>query len=170
MKREILMQNSTAIWLSRNTALSMEQIADFCGLHVIEVSGLKNKSPQNGMMEFDPVSAEILSMEEIERCEKNPKAKLESMKVALLNDKKRNTRSSAKRKEAPDAALWLISKYPFIKDTHVARLVGSTKTLVSSIRDKSYRGYTSIRPKHPVVLGLCKQEELDEIIERDSPK
>lgn len=168
MSDNILMHKGIALWLAKKTNLSIYQIADFCNLHEIEVDAFRKGLNIHQLKEFNPINAGLLSEEIIAQCEQDSKKKLKTLVMTIEGKKPRKSRSSAKKHEAPGAILWLLHKYAFLKDEHIAKLLGCTKTLVISIRDKSFKGYESLIPKHPVVLELCSQTELDKALVKHS--
>jgi uncharacterized protein len=160
-----LMQKATAVWLIDNTTLTFEQIAAFCGLHELEVHGIANGEVAQGIKGFDPIANRQLTTEEINRCEGDPKARLRLMKnpAAEGEEKRKGPRYTplSKRQDRPAAIAWLIKFHPELADSQIAKLVGTTKPTIQSIRDRSHWNIASIQPVDPVALGLCKQGELD---------
>jgi hypothetical protein len=162
-----IMPQGTAVWLIENTALTFEQIADFCGLHELEVHALADEQVSAGMIGVDPISMGQLTCDEIERCTKNPKAKLmmAAPKILVAKQKaKRKYTPLLKRRERPDAIAWLLKFYPEMSDSSICSLVSTTKTTVQSIRSKTHIRMNEIRPKDPVLLGFCSQIELETAI------
>lgn len=166
-----LMPKATAVWLIDNTALTFDQIALFCGLHPLEVRGIADGDVAGGIKGMDPISSGQLSREEIERCQNDPTAQL------TLSESKRDIpemkpRQGAKytplskRQERPDAIAWLLRNHPELNDAQISRLVGTTKTTIQSIRDRSHWNMTNIKPVDPVSLGLSSQIELDHEVGR----
>jgi hypothetical protein len=155
----------TAIWLIENTALTFEQIANFCGLHLLEVQALADEQIAAGMEGIDPVNLGQLTRDEIERCTKDPNATMtiNSPKVSASTKptSKRKYTPLFKRRERPDAIAWLVKFYPEISDSNVCSLVSTTKSTVQSIRNRSHPRMGEIHPKDPVLLGFCTQVELD---------
>ena len=170
-----IMPKGTAIWLIENTALTFEQIADFCGLHVLEVQAFADDQVSSGMIGVDPISLGQLTAEEIDRCQKDPKARLILKKSdipAVRNTSKRKYTPLLKRRDRPDAIAWLIKYYPDMSDRKICQLVSSTKNTVLSIREKTYAKMADLRPRDPVLLGFCSQIELDQAIaeiKKDQP-
>ena len=160
-----LMQKATAVWLIDNTTLTFTQIAEFCGLHELEVNGIANGEVAQGIKGFDPVANRQLTTEEIKRCEADPKARLRLMKnpAAEGEEKRKGPRYTplSKRQDRPAAIAWLVKFHPELPDTAIAKLVGTTKPTIQSIRDRSHWNMSNIQPVDPVALGLCKQSELD---------
>ena len=165
-----LMPKATAAWLVDNTALTFDQIAEFCGLHPLEVQALADGDVNFGIMGTSPILSGELTTEELARCEKNTNAKLKMCKTDLP---KPRTRSKGprytpvtKRAEKPGAVLFLIKKYPELADVQVARLVGSTKPTVDAIRNKTHASSSSLKPVDPISIGLCTRDELDKAIQK----
>mgnify|MGYP001475533873 CR=1 FL=1 len=164
-----LMPKATAIWLVDNTSLSFKQIGDFCGMHELEIKGIADGEVGVGIKGLNPIANNQLTKEEIEKCSNDTNTSLEiivneiSTKTEQSNKKKRYTPLS-KRQDRPDAVYWLIRNHPELKDSQVARLVGSTKSTIDAIKNRTHWNMTHIRPQDPVGLGLCKQIELDEAL------
>jgi hypothetical protein len=162
------MPKATAVWLIENTALTFEQVAKFCGLHILEVQTLADSETTQGMVGFDPIASGQLSLEEIQRCEKNPDAHLQISTAvtadSVLGKKRSRYTPLAKRQERPDAIAWLLKYYPDLNDSQVSRLVGTTKATISSVRSKSHWNAQNIKPRNPVQLGFCTQSELDSVV------
>ena len=164
-----LMPKATAIWLVENTSLSFRQIANFCGMHELEIKGIADGEVGAGIKGLNPVTNNQLTKEEIERCSNNSDLDLKiitneiSVKTERSKKKKKYTPLS-KRQDRPDAVYWLIRNHPELKDSQVARLVGSTKSTIDAIRNRSHWNMANIRPQDPIGLGLCRQIELDEAI------
>lgn len=165
-----LMPKATAAWLIDNTTLTFQQIADFCNLHPLEVQAIADGDVQTGIMGSDPIMHGELSREEIERCEKNANAKLKPLKTDLPKPKARakgpRYTPVTKRAEKPNAAAWLMKRYPELADVQVAKLVGSTKPTIASIRDKTHPATQTLKPVDPVSIGLCTAEELEKAVRR----
>lgn len=160
-----LMQKATAVWLIDNTTLTFEQIAEFCGLHELEVQGIANGEVAQGIKGFDPIANRQLTAEEIKRCEADPKARLRLMKnpAAEGEEKRKGPRYTplSKRQDRPAAIAWLVKFHPELSDSQISKLVGTTKPTIQSIRDRTHWNIANIQPVDPVALGLCKQSELD---------
>ena len=67
----------------------------------------------------------------------------------------------SKRQDRPSAIAWLVKFHPELSDGQIAKLVGTTKPTIQSIRDRSHWNIANVAPVDPVALGLCKQGELD---------
>ena len=163
-KKLPLMPKGTAVWLIENTALTFEQIADFCGMHVIEIQALADDQIASGMKGIDPVTSGQLTQEEIERCRKDPNARLVLKKSSIPEIKTKSKRKYTpliKRRDRPDAIAWLIKYCPDMADAKICELVSTTKNTVASIRDRTYSKMSELRPRDPVLLGFCTQIELD---------
>lgn len=164
-----LMPKATAVWLIENTSLTFEQIAEFCGLHLLEIKGIADGEVARGIIGLDPVQQSQLTMSEIKRCEADPRANLTFADAAikLMNEQKQKKTAKyihmSKRQEKPEAIAWLLKNCPEMTDMCIAKLIGSTKKMVLSIRDKTYWNIANIGPKDPVLLGLCSQTELNAI-------
>ena len=169
-----LMQKATAVWLVENTSLTFRQIAAFCGLHELEISGIADGEVAQGIRGMDPISTNQLTREEIENCEKNADRNLELMiNPAAKGEKKRRGPKYtplSKRQDKPSAILWLVKFHPELTDGQISKLVGTTKNTIQSIRQRSHWNINNIQPIDPVALGLCKQVELDIQVKRSSKK
>ncbi len=169
-----LMSKATAVWLVDNTTLSFRQIADFCGLHELEVQGIADGDVATGVKGFDPVSNNQLDPIEIERGQADPmyKLKLKFIQSAVGEEKRRGPRYTplSKRQDRPAAILWLVKFHPELSDGAVGKLVGTTKPTILSIRERTHWNISQITPIDPVALGLCKQSELDAAVQAAARK
>ena len=160
-----LMPKATAVWLVENTALSFEQIAGFCGMHPLEIQGIADGDVSGGIRGLDPIASGQLSQEEITRCEADADAKLEILGTAkqYISHKTKGSRYTpvARRQDKPDAIAWLIKHFPQMTDAQISKLVGTTKNTISAIRGKTHWNSANIKPRDPVLLGLCTQTHLD---------
>ena len=166
-----LMPKATAIWLVENTALTFKQIADFCGMHELEIKGIADGEVGMGIKGLNPISTNQLTKEEIDKAANDPEHSLELIQNEITIQTERDPKQKkytplSKRQERPDAISWLLRNHPELKDSQVAKLVGSTKNMVVSIKNKSNWNMSNIRPQDPVGLGLCKQVDLDEALEK----
>ena len=164
-----LMPKATAIWLVENTSLSFKQIANFCGMHELEIKGIADGEVGAGIKGLNPITNNQLTKEEIDRCSDDSDLELQIIKNEVSakteqSKKKKKYTPLSKRQDRPDAVYWLIRNHPELKDSQVARLVGSTKSTIDAIRNRTHWNMTNIRPQDPIGLGLCKQIELDEAI------
>jgi hypothetical protein len=171
MAEKPLMPKATAVWLVDNTSLTFEQIADFCGLHPLEVKGIADEDVAKGIKGQDPVTSGQLTREDIEAAEKNPKLRLKMApskhKMPSVKQKKapRYTPVS-KRQDKPDAVYWILRNHPEFADADIIKLIGTTKATIQKIRERSHWNATNIKAVDPVTLGLCSQLELDMAVER----
>jgi hypothetical protein len=165
-----LMPKATAVWLVTNTTLSFEQIGDFCGLHKLEVQAIADGEVAQGIIGLDPVLNGQIGHEEIKRCQDDPRARLKMIKSDLpqpvVRSKGPRYTPVSKRADKPDAIAYLIKTYPELLDAQVARLLGTTKETIAKVRDRSHWNATNIKPKNPVLAGLCKQTDLDAALKR----
>ncbi len=169
-----IMAKATAVWLVENTTLTFKQIADFCGLHELEVQGIADGDVAAGVRGFDPVANNQLDPEEIERGEKDPlySLKLKFNPAAVGEEKRRGPRYTplSKRQDRPAAILWLVKFHPELSDGQISKLVGTTKPTIQSIRERTHWNISNIQPIDPVALGLCKQSELDSAVQKAAKK
>lgn len=164
-----LMAKATAVWLVDNTTLSFKQVADFCGMHELEIQGIADGDVATGVKGFDPVTNNQLDTIEIERGQKDPlyKLKLKFIASAVGEEKRRGPRYTplSKRQDRPAAILWLVKFHPELSDGAIGKLVGTTKPTILSIRERTHWNINTITPVDPVALGLCKQSELDAAVQ-----
>lgn len=172
-----LMPKSTAVWLVENTGLTFEQIADFCGMHSLEVQGIADGEVAAGIIGQDPILSGELTREEITRCEKDDKAKLTmAEKVAQYEAMEKKKRKGARytpiarRQDKPEAIAWLIKNHSYIPDSKIVRLIGTTKKTIQAIRERTHWNINNIKPKDPVLLGLCTQTALNALIDKFGDK
>lgn len=165
-----LMPKATAVWLIDNTTLGFDQIAAFCELHPLEVQGIADDEVAIGIQGQDPIANGQLTREEIDRCEKDSTTRLKMAKTDLPQPAKRTSGPRytpvAKRQDKPDGIAWLLRHHPELKDSQVARLIGTTKTTIQSVRERSHWNSPNIRPRDPVLLGLCSQGELNTAVDK----
>ena len=166
MDRLPLMPKATAVWLVDNTSLTFEQIAEFCGLHVLEVKGIADGDVAHGIKGMDPISSGQLSREEIADAERNPthRLRLSEPKVEVPEVKtKKGPRYTpvSRRQDRPNAILWLLKNHPELKDSQIMRLVGTTKPTIIAIKERSHWNSPNLVAQDPVTLGLCSQIDLD---------
>ena len=170
-----LMPKATAVWLIENTGLTFNQIAEFCGLHELEVQGIADGDVATGMQGYDPVDNNQLTKQEITRCEADQNTKLElisSKTIDNLPPRKKDTKYTpiSLRQEKPYAILWLIKRYPTeLTGSQIAKLTGSTKNTVEAIRTGTYREAV-LESKSPMDIGLCTYEELEKSLNRSRKK
>ena len=165
MATQLLMPKATAVWLVDNTALSFEQIAQFCKLHPLEVSAIADGDAAQGIKGMDPIMTGQLSRDEIARGEAdtNYRLKLLEPKVRVPETKRKGPRYTplSKRQDRPNAILWLVRNHPELKDAQISRLVGTTKSTIEQIRNRTHWNSSNLVPMDPVTLGLCSQIDLD---------
>jgi hypothetical protein len=161
----LLMPRATAVWLVSNTSLTFDQISAFCGLHVLEIQAIADEEVAVGMHGLDPVANGQLTPEEIERVQKDPsarlKAVLQDLPPPIARNKGPRYTPIAKRGDKPDAIAWLIKNYPDMTDGQIGKLLGTTKTTIAAVRDRTHWNQQNIRPRNPAALGLCTQADLD---------
>jgi hypothetical protein len=161
-----LMPKATAVWLVENTALSFDQVAEFCKLHPLEVKAIADGDAAQGIKGLDPVLTGQLTREEIEKGVADPdyRLKLSDPKVRLPEAKKKKGpryTPVSRRQDRPNAILWLVRNHPELKDSQIMRLVGTTKSTIAAIRDRTHWNASSLQPMDPVTLSLCSQIDLD---------
>ena len=169
-----LMSKATAVWLVDNTTLSFKQIADFCGMHELEVQGIADGDVAQGVKGFDPIANNQLDPGEIEKGQKDPlyRLKLKFNASAVGEEKRRGPRYTplSKRQDRPAAILWLVKFHPELADAAIGKLVGTTKPTIAAIRERTHWNIQNITPIDPVALGLCRQSELDAAVQKAAKK
>tara|TARA_Y100000590_G_C15497248_1_gene930141 strand:+ start:83 stop:694 length:612 start_codon:yes stop_codon:yes gene_type:complete len=166
------MPKATAVWLVENTTLSFKQIADFCKLHELEIKGIADGDVAVGIKAYNPILAGQLTREEIDDCSNDPQKALklsnknEEVVVVSKERKKVKYTPLSKRKDRPDSILWLTKNFPQLSDGQIAKLVGSTKGTVLSIRNRTVWNFSSLTARDPVILGLCSQAQFDKAIQK----
>ncbi|MBR0552404.1 DUF1013 domain-containing protein [Stakelama marina] len=165
-----LMPHATASWLVDNTALSFEQIADFCGLHILEVQAIADDTAATKLTGRDPVRAHELTMDEIEKGQDDPDYRLKMSKGPEQVRRTKGPRYTpvSKRQDKPDGIAWIIRNHPEISDAQIGKLIGTTRTTIQAIRERSHWNIANIVPKDPVTLGLCSQRELDAVVAKSA--
>ena len=165
-----LMRKATAVWLLENTTLTFRQIADFCGLHELEVNGIADGEVASGIRGIDPIINNQITKDEIKRCEGDPAADLILFKNPAAEGEKRSKGPKytplSKRQDRPDAILWLCKNASELTDGQISKLVGSTKGTVSLIRKRSYWNFSNLKPRDPVILALCTQETFQKALDK----
>jgi uncharacterized protein len=165
-----LMPKATAVWLVENTSLSFDQIGEFCGLHPLEVQAIADGEVALQMQGLDPIANGQLTIEEIERCQADPTARLqlakEAVPVSLVKHRGPRYTPIAKRQDKPNAIAWIVKNHPELTDGQVSKLVGTTKPTIRAVRDRTHWNTQNIKPQHPVSLGLCTLEELEAAVTR----
>ncbi len=161
-----LMPHATAAWLVDNTGLTFEQIAVFCGLHILEVQAIADDTAATKLTGRDPIRSGELTQAEIDRCVADPNARLRLEKQPEQDRRTKGPRYTpvSLRQDKPDGIAWIVRNHPEVTDNQIAKLIGTTKTTIAAIRDKSHWNMANISPKDPVTLGLCPQRELDALV------
>lgn len=166
-----LMPKATAVWLVENTSLSFEQIAEFCGMHALEVQGIADGEVAIGIVGLDPIASGQLTREEIVRVEGDKAARLQLAKSELPELQARAAKTAnytpvSKRQDRPHAIAWLLRHHPELTDAQIRHLVGTTNSTIQKIRDRSHPETPNLKPRDPIALGLCTQAQLDEAIDK----
>src|SRR6056300_897496 len=169
-----IMARATAVWLVDNTTLTFKQIADFVGMHELEIQGIADGDVAVGVKGFDPVANNQLSQEDITKGEENPlhKLKLKFNPAAVGEEKRRGPRYTplSKRQDRPASIYWLVKFHPELSDGQISKLIGTTKPTIQAIRERTHWNIANITPIDPVALGLCKQSELDALVQKANAK
>lgn len=161
-----LMPHATASWLVDTTSLSFEQIAEFCGLHILEVQAMADDMASTKYTGRDPVHAGELTHEEIAKGQADPNYRLKMHRAPVDVSRTKGPRYTpvSKRQDKPDGIAWIIRNHPEISDAQIGKLIGTTRNTINAIRDRSHWNIQNIQPKDPVTLGLCSQRELDQAV------
>ena len=161
-----LMPHATATWLIDNTGLSFEQIAEFCGLHILEVQAMADDLAGSKYTGRDPVHAGELTQEEIARGEADANYDLQMQKAPVEVTRTKGPRYTpvSKRQDKPDGIAWILRSHPEISDAQISKLIGTTRNTITAIRERTHWNIQNIQPKDPVTLGLCSQRELDAVV------
>lgn len=165
-----LMRKAAAVWLVENTALTFEQIADFCGMHELEIQGIADGEVAGGIVAQSPIDSGQLTREMISICEKDPEKQLELKKqitedLDIIKKKKGKYTPIARRGDKPNGISYLLKYYPDITDTQIRKLIGTTIVMIDSIRNRTHWNIKEITPRDPVLLGLCSQSLFNQVIE-----
>jgi len=170
-----LMPKATAVWLVENTTLTFEQIGDFCGMHPLEIQGIADGEVATGIIGQNPMEAQELEREEIEKAEADENYRMVMSHKAVahikMNKAKKGARYTpvARRQDKPEAIAWIVKYHPYIPDSQIVKLIGTTKKTIDSIRGRSHWNIGNIKPKDPVLLGLCMQTHLDAMVTKFRP-
>jgi len=163
-----LMPKATAVWLIDKTSLSFDQVADFVGMHPLEIQAIADGEVAQGIVGFDPIATGQLTREEIARCEADPAARLVLQESTIVLPKQRAKGGRytpvSKRNDRPDGIAFLLRNYPTLPDAVIAKLLGTTKDTIAKVRDKTHWNSANIKPRDPVILGLCSQGDLNAVV------
>ena len=168
---DILMPKATAVWLVDNTSLGFDQIADFCGLHLLEVKGIADGEVARDIRGADPIANGQLTREELDKAEKNDKYRMKALvsrHAELLKPSKKAPRYTpvSRRQDRPDAIAWFVKHHPEITDAQISKLLGTTKSTIEQVRSRGHWNAANIKPVDPVTLGLIGQIELDAAVKK----
>ncbi len=175
MTDTILMPKATAVWLVDNTSLTFEQIADFCGLHPLEVKGIADGEVARDIRGADPIANGQLNREELDSAQSNPAYMMKAQKsrhAELLKPQKKAPRYTpvSRRQDRPDAIAWFLRSHPEVSDAQISKLLGTTKATIDQVRSRSHWNSSNIKPVDPVSLGLVMQLELDAVVRKAADK
>ncbi len=174
MSDKPLMPLATAVWLIENTSLSFDQIADFCVLHPLQVKGIADGDVAIGVRGINPVTNNQLLREELDKAQADPdfRMKLARAKTLVAETTRKGGRYTpvSKRQNRPDAILWLVRNHPEISDAQISKLLGTTKSTIQSVRDRTHWNSANMTPQDPVGLGLCTQTDLDTLVRKGAAK
>jgi hypothetical protein len=172
---DILMPKATAVWLVDNTSLTFDQIADFCGLHPLEVKGIADGEVARDIRGADPIANGQLNREELDRAEKDASYRMKAQKsrhAEYLKPQKKGPKYTpvSRRQDRPDAIAWFLRNHPEVADSQIARILGTTKATIDSVRNRTHWNSANIKPVDPVTLGLVQQLELDDVVRKAADK
>ena len=161
-----LMPKATAVWLIDKTALTFTQIADFCGMHPLEIQAIADGEVAAGIVGYDPIANSQLTAAEIARCEKDEASRLKLLPSANPAKKQKGARYTpvAKRNDRPDGIAYLLRNYPQLTDTQIGKMMGTTKDTIDKVRSRTHWNSSNIKPRDPVILGLCTQSDLHHMV------
>jgi len=163
-----LMPKATAVWLLDNTTLTFQQIADFCGMHTLEVQAIADGDVASHIMGLSPIANEQLTLEEIKRCEADPKAALQlyqNPEVEKLLNRGKKYVSHSKRGDRPSGIAWIVKNHPEMRDAQIVKLLRTTKPSITAIRERTHKNIHNIVPRNPVTLGLCTESDLNAAVQ-----
>lgn len=175
MADTVLMPKATAVWLVDNTSLTFEQIADFCGLHPLEVKGIADGEVARDIRGADPIANGQLARETLDKAQADPKYRMKaevSRHAEMLKPVKKNARYTpvSRRQDRPDAIAWFLRNHPEVTDAQISKLLGTTKATIESVRNRTHWNAGQIKPVDPVTLGLSTQLELDALVRAAADK
>lgn len=163
-----LMPRATAVWLVENTTLTFRQIAEFCELHELEIQAIADGDVSSNIMGLSPLDNGQLTAEEIKRCEADACANLVASElernVKARNMKTKKVLSPSQRQDKPNAIAWIVKNYPELKDSQICKIIGTTKPTIEAIRNGTHRDMAVIRPKNPVTIGLCSEQDIEKAV------
>jgi hypothetical protein len=168
-----LMPKATAVWLVENTTLSFAQIGEFCGMHPLEIQGIADGEVATGIIGQDPIASGQLTRAEIETGQNDAtyRLQLSGSSAALMQKKSKGARYTpvARRQDKPEAIAWILKHHPYLPDSKIVKLIGTTKKTIDSIKQRTHWNINNIKAKDPVLLGLCMQMHLDEMVKKHRP-
>jgi hypothetical protein len=175
MMNEVLMPKATAVWLVDNSSLTFEQIADFCGLHPLEVKGIADGEVARDIRGADPISNGQLTREELDHAQTDPKYRMKAQKsrhAEMLKPARKGPRYTpvSRRQDRPDAIAWFVRNHPEVSDAQIAKALSTTKSTIDQVRNRTHWNSTNIKPVDPVSLGLVGQLELDALVKKAAEK
>ncbi|MGH7021994.1 MAG: DUF1013 domain-containing protein [Caulobacteraceae bacterium] len=175
MATPLLMPKATAVWLVDNTSLTFEQVAAFCGLHPLEVKGIADGEVARDIRGADPISNGQLSREELDRAQADPTYRMKAQKsrhAEMLKPARKGPRYTpvSRRQDRPDAIAWFVRNHPEVTDAQISKTLGTTKSTIDQVRNRTHWNSTNIKPVDPVSLGLVTQLELDALVKKAADK
>ena len=163
------MPKATAIWLIDNTFLTFKQIAEFCDMHILEIQAIADGNIATNILPQNPILSGQLRKEDIKKCEENSELKIAINEKAIIETKTKGKRTKyipiARRGDKPDAIMYIIRNYPDIDRGKIKKLIGTTSNMIKSIANKTYWNYKELKPRDPVLLGLCSQSDFNKLLE-----
>jgi len=169
-----LMPIATAVWLIDNTSLTFDQIAEFCVLHPLQVKGIADGDVATGVRGIDPITNHQISRDEIEAAEADTGHRLKLLRPkTIITEKSRKApryTPVSKRQNRPDAIAWMVRNHAEVSDAQISKLLGTTKTTIQAVRDRSHWNSSNLETLDPVSLGLCTQIDLDNVVKKAAAK
>jgi len=172
---DILMPKATAVWLVDNTSLTFDQIADFCGLHPLEVRGIADGDVSRDIRGVDPITGGQLTREELDKAQADESYRMKaivSRHAELLKPTKGGPKYTpvSRRQDRPDAIMWFVKNHPEVTDAQIAKMLGTTKSTIETVRNRTHWNTANIKPVDPVTLGLVGQLALDDLVAKAAAK
>lgn len=172
---DVLMPKATAVWLVENSSLTFEQIAEFCGLHPLEVKGIADDEVARDIRGADPISNGQLTRAELDAGQADANYKMKAQKsrhAEMLKPPKKASRYTpvSRRQDRPDAIAWFVRNHPEITDAQLSKVLGTTKSTIEQVRNRTHWNAANVKPVDPVSLGLVTQLELDALVRKAADK
>ena len=76
----------------------------------------------------------------------------------------------SRRQDRPDAIAWFLRHHPEVTDAQISKILGTTKSTIDQVRQRTHWNAANIKPVDPVTLGLIGQLELDALVKKAAEK